>query len=426
MITSMDVNVSSKAPSSAGTLDLDLETLRGQFPILQSQVNGKPLVYLDNAATTQKPSLVIETLVRFYSEQNANIHRGIHYLSAQATDSYENARERVARFINAPHSRQVIFVRGATEGINLVAQSYGRSHFKKNDEIILTIHEHHSNIVPWQLICEQTGALIKVVPMDDRGVLDMEVYEKLLNDRTRLVAVSHISNAIGTINPVADIIAKAHAREVPVLVDGAQWVPHFPVDVQALDCDFYVFSGHKMYAPTGIGVLYGKEDLLNDMPPYHGGGDMIRSVTFEKTTYRDIPERFEAGTPNIVGVIGLAAAIDFLESVGPEKIAANEKELLDYATNTLESVESLRIIGDSPEKAGVVSFMLGDIHPHDIGTFLDNDGIAIRAGHHCAQPLMKRLGVSGTARASFGIYNTHEEVDKLAAGLRKITTFFAQ
>ena len=426
MITSMDVNVSSKAPSSAGTLDLDLETLRGQFPILQSQVNGKPLVYLDNAATTQKPSLVIETLVRFYSEQNANIHRGIHYLSAQATDSYENARERVARFINAPHSRQVIFVRGATEGINLVAQSYGRSHFKKNDEIILTIHEHHSNIVPWQLICEQTGALIKVVPMDDRGVLDMEVYEKLLNDRTRLVAVSHISNAIGTINPVADIIAKAHAREVPVLVDGAQWVPHFPVDVQALDCDFYVFSGHKMYAPTGIGVLYGKEDLLNDMPPYHGGGDMIRSVTFEKTTYRDIPERFEAGTPNIVGVIGLAAAIEFIESVGPEKIAAYEEELLDYATNTLESVESLRIIGKSPDKAGVVSFMLGDIHPHDIGTFLDNEGIAIRAGHHCAQPLMKRLGIPGTARASFGLYNTHKEVDKLAAVLRDITTFFAQ
>lgn len=426
MLTSMDVNVSSKAPSSAGTLDLDLETLRGQFPILQSQVNGKPLVYLDNAATTQKPSLVIETLVRFYSEQNANIHRGIHYLSAQATDSYENARERVARFINAPHSRQVIFVRGATEGINLVAQSYGRSHFKKNDEIILTIHEHHSNIVPWQLICEQTGALIKVVPMDDRGVLDMEVFEKLLNDHTRLVAVSHISNAIGTINPVADIIAKAHAREVPVLVDGAQWVPHFPVDVQALDCDFYVFSGHKMYAPTGIGVLYGKEDLLNDMPPYHGGGDMIRSVTFEKTTYRDIPERFEAGTPNIVGVIGLAAAIEFIESVGPEKIAAYEEELLDYATNTLESVESLRIIGKSPDKAGVVSFMLGDIHPHDIGTFLDNEGIAIRAGHHCAQPLMKRLGIPGTARASFGLYNTHKEVDKLAAVLRNITTFFAQ
>ena len=420
----MEVNVSGKA--APDTLDLDLEALRGQFPILQTQVNGKPLVYLDNAATTQKPNLVIETLVRFYSEQNANIHRGIHYLSAQATDAYEKARERVARFINAPHSRQIIFVRGTTEGINLVAQSYGRGHFKENDEIILTIHEHHSNIVPWQLVCEQTGARIKVIPMDDRGVLDMEVFEKLLNERTRLVAVSHVSNALGTINPVSDIISKAHAREVPVLVDGAQWVPHFPVDVQALDCDFYVFSGHKMYAPTGIGILYGKENLLSDMPPYHGGGDMIRSVTFEKTTYRDIPERFEAGTPNIVGLIGLAAAIDFLESVGPEKIAANEKELLDYATNTLESVESLRIIGDSPEKAGVVSFMLGDIHPHDIGTFLDNDGIAIRAGHHCAQPLMKRLGVSGTARASFGIYNTHEEVDKLAAGLRKITTFFAQ
>ena len=420
----MEVNVSGKA--APDTLDLDLEALRGQFPILQTQVNGKPLVYLDNAATTQKPNLVIETLVRFYSEQNANIHRGIHYLSAQATDAYEKARERVARFINAPHSRQIIFVRGTTEGINLVAQSYGRGHFKENDEIILTIHEHHSNIVPWQLVCEQTGARIKVIPIDDRGVLDMEVFEKLLNERTRLVAVSHVSNALGTINPVSDIISKAHAREVPVLVDGAQWVPHFPVDVQALDCDFYVFSGHKMYAPTGIGILYGKENLLSDMPPYHGGGDMIRSVTFEKTTYRDIPERFEAGTPNIVGVIGLAAAIDFLESVGPEKIAANEKELLDYATNTLESVESLRIIGDSPEKAGVVSFMLGDIHPHDIGTFLDNDGIAIRAGHHCAQPLMKRLGVSGTARASFGIYNTHEEVDKLAAGLRKITTFFAQ
>ncbi len=426
MLTSMDVNVSGKAPSSAGTLDLDLEALRGQFPILQTQVNGKPLVYLDNAATTQKPSQVIETLVRFYSEQNANIHRGIHYLSAQATDAYEKARERVARFINAPHSRQVIFVRGATEGINLVAQSYGRSHLKENDEIILTIHEHHSNIVPWQLVCEQTGTLIKVVPMDDRGVLDMEVFEKLLNDRTRLVAVSHVSNAIGTINPVADIIAKAHAREVPVLVDGAQWAPHFPVDVQALDCDFYVFSGHKMYAPTGIGVLYGKEDLLNDMPPYHGGGDMIRSVTFEKTTYKDIPERFEAGTPNIVGVIGLAAAIEFIESVGPEKIEAYEEELLDYATNTLESVESLSIIGKSPEKAGVVSFMLGDIHPHDIGTFLDNEGIAIRAGHHCAQPLMKRLGIPGTARASFGLYNTRKEVDKLAAVLRDITTFFAR
>ena len=420
----MAVKLTSKASSNTGPIELDLPALRQHFPILQTRVDGKPLVYLDNAATTQKPLQVIEALSRFYSEHNANIHRGIHYLSAQATDAYENSRKLVAKFINAPHFRQVIFVRGTTEGINLVAQSYGRSNFKKNDEVILTILEHHSNIVPWQLICEQTGARIKVIPMDDRGVLDMDAFDKLLNKRTRLVAVSHVSNALGTINPVAEIIKKAHAIEVPVLVDGAQWVPHFPVDMQALDCDFYVFSGHKIYAPTGIGVLFGKESLLSEMPPYHGGGDMIRTVSFEKTTYKGIPERFEAGTPNIAGVMGLAAAIEFIEKIGQQKIALYEEELLNYAVNALQSLDGLRIIGTSPDKTGVISFMLDGIHPHDIGTFLDNDGIAIRAGHHCAQPLMKRLGIAGTARASFGLYNTHDEVDKLAAALRKISKFF--
>lgn len=402
----------------------DVNALRDQFPILKKRVRGNPFVYLDNAATTQKPQSVIDVLNQYYTDQNANIHRGIHYLSEQATEAYEDARSRISKFINAPSERQIIFVRGTTEGINLIAQTFGRQRVRSGDEILISTLEHHSNIVPWQLLAEAQGANIKVIPIDDRGVLDLDAYGKLLNDRTRIVALSHVSNAIGTVSPIAEMCREAHQRDIPVIVDGAQSAPHMKVDMQALDCDFFVFSGHKIFGPTGTGVLYGKDKWLRDMPPYEGGGGMIQSVTFEKTRFLEYPARFEAGTPHIAGSIGFAAALDFVEEIGMGKIAAYEHGILQYATEQFSQIDGLRILGTAPEKAAVLSFILDDVHPHDISTFLDQDGIAIRAGHHCAQPLMNRLGVAGTARASFSIYNTREEVDVLAASLRKIVRFF--
>ena len=403
---------------------LDVERVRRDFPILGTRVGNAPLIYLDNAATTQKPQVVIAALERFYAQENANIHRGIHYLSERATDAYENARRRIAGFIHAPREREVIFVRGATEGINLVAQSFGRRFVHEGDEILISTLEHHANIVPWQMMAEERGAGIRVIPMDDRGVLDLEAFENLLSEKTRIVGLTHISNALGTVNPVAEMIAAAHARDIPVLIDGAQAAPHVAVDVEELDCDFFVFSGHKVFGPTGIGILYGKEKWLSEMPPYQGGGEMIRSVTFEKTLYREIPEKFEAGTPHIGGVIALAEAIDYLDELGKPAVEAYEADLVSYALERLGTIDGLRVVGTAPQRASVVSFWIDDVHPHDIGTFLDSDGIAIRAGHHCAQPLMKRLGLPGTARASFSIYNTREEIDQLDLSLRKIIRFF--
>ena len=402
----------------------EVQKIRDDFPILQQRVHGKPLVYFDNAATTQKPQVVIDTLWRYYTADNANIHRGVHLLSQRATQDYEDSRVKVQRFINAALAREVIFVRGATEGINLVAQTYGRKHVQAGDEIILSAMEHHSNIVPWQMLCEEKGARLRVVPIDDDGDILLEEYEKLLGPRTKLVSVVHVSNALGTVNPIRQIIEMAHRQNVPVLVDGAQAVPHFRVDVRDLDCDFYVFSGHKVYGPTGIGIVYGKADLLEAMPPYQGGGDMISSVTFEKTTYNTLPYKFEAGTPHIAGAIGLGAAIDYLNGVGLDRIAAHEKELLAYATNAISGIPGLRIIGTAKEKAGVLSFVLDDIHPHDIGQVLDDQGIAIRAGHHCAMPVMKRLGVPATARVSMAFYNTKQEIDTLVGAIQKIREVF--
>jgi len=356
--------------------------------------------------------------------ENANIHRGVHTLSAQATDAYEDARKKVADFINAPDAREVIFVRGTTEGINLVAHAFSRKFLKEGDEILISTLEHHSNIVPWQVVAEDRGARLRVIPVDDRGVLDLEAYHAMLSKRTAIVALTHVSNAIGTVNPVEEMIRDAHAMDIPVLIDGAQAAPHFAIDMHALDCDFYTFSGHKMYGPTGIGVLYGKSRWLDEMPPYEGGGGMIRSVDFEKTIYRETPEKFEAGTPNIAGAIGLGAAVDFLASIGLGAIHAHEQEILAYVSERLRSIDGLRIIGTAPQKESVLSFVFEGVHPHDIGTFLDTDGIAIRTGHHCAQPLMKRFGIAGTARASFGMYNTKSEVDKLVTSIRKIIKFF--
>ncbi|MFT4546888.1 MAG: cysteine desulfurase/selenocysteine lyase [Verrucomicrobiales bacterium] len=398
--------------------------LRSHFPILSQEVNGKPLVYLDNGATTQKPKAVIERLSQFFSHENANIHRGVHYLSMQASDAYDQARSSVANFINAQHDDEIVFVRGTTEAINLVARSFGVPALGEGDEILVTVMEHHANIVPWQLVAEECGAKVVVAPIDDRGELIVEAFEKLLSERTKIVAVMHASNVLGTINPVRQLVDQAHARGVPVLVDGAQAVAHFPVDVQELGCDFYVFSGHKMFAPDGIGVLYGRREHLRDMRPYHGGGDMIEQVSFGGTTFRQPPERFEAGTPNISGAIGLAAAIDFLNAIGWERLHAQETKLLKYATEVLGKLPGLSITGTSDDKVGVISFLLGDIHPHDIGTILDTRGIAVRAGHHCAQPLMERLGVNGTTRASFAFYNTLEEVDQLAEALDHVNRLF--
>ncbi len=403
---------------------LDVSRVREDFPILHQFIHGKPLVYLDSAASSQKPQAVIDAIRRFYSEDYSNIHRAVHQLSERSTRRYEEGRIKVQRFIHAADAREIIFVRGATEGINLVAQSYGRTNIGAGDEIIVSALEHHSNIVPWQILCEQTGAVLRVIPINDDGEVLLDGFERLLSRRTRFVSIAHISNALGTIVPIRKIIQLAHEHNIPVLVDGAQAAPHVKVDVQELDCDFYVFSGHKLYGPTGIGVLYGKRKLLEKMPPYQGGGDMISSVTFEKTTYNALPYKFEAGTPNIEGVVGLAAAIDYLNAIGLDNIAAYETGLLDYATRKLTRVEGLRIIGTAREKAAVLSFVLEGVHPHDIGTVLDREGIAVRTGHHCAQPVMQRFGIPATTRASLAFYNTREEIDALIRGIGKVKQVF--
>lgn len=402
----------------------DVERLRSDFPILRQRVHGNPLIYLDNAATTQKPQAVIDALVAFYTEDCSNIHRGVHLLSERATRAYEDARLKVVRFINAGSEREVIFVRGATEAINLVAQSYGRKHVAAGDEVMISAMEHHSNIVPWQLLCEEKGARLRVVPMNDKGEFLMDEYEKMLGSRTRIVAVTQVSNALGTVNSVREIVRLAHERGIPVLIDGAQGIQHVPTDVRELGCDFYAFSGHKMYGPTGIGVLYGKERLLDAMPPYQGGGDMISSVTFEKTIFAKLPHKFEAGTPNIAAGIGLGAAVDYLETTGLENIAAHEQDVLAYGTEALSSLRGVRIVGTAREKAGVLSFVVEGVHPHDVGTILDQEGIAVRTGHHCAQPVMDFFNVPATARASLGLYNTRAEIDALVAGIRKVIEVF--
>jgi cysteine desulfurase/selenocysteine lyase len=403
---------------------LDVESVREDFPNLSVKVYGKPLVYLDNAATTHKPRSVIAAITRSNSETCSNVHRGVHRLSEVATKLYEEAREKIRRFLNAGATEEIVFVRGATEAINLVASSFGRPNVREGDEVLITAMEHHSNIVPWQMLCDEKGAKLRVAPIDDRGQVILEEYEKLLGDRTRIVALNHVSNALGTVNPVKTMIAMARERGAATLVDGAQATPHQAVDVRDLGCDFYVLSGHKMFGPTGIGVLFGKRERLEAMPPYQGGGDMIKSVTFEKTIYNDLPYRFEAGTPNISGTIGLGAAVDYLAEIGLDAVAAHEKDLLAHATRVLGAIPGLRIIGTAEEKAAVVSFVLDGIHPHDIGTILDREGLAIRTGHHCAQPVMDRYGVSATARASFALYNTREEIDALAAGIRKVQEVF--
>ncbi|MBM3486844.1 MAG: cysteine desulfurase [Alphaproteobacteria bacterium] len=402
----------------------DVARIRGDFPILGERVYGKPLTYLDNGASAQKPRAVIDAIRNAYETEYANVHRGVHYLSQRATDAMESARQKVRDFLNAREDHEIIFVRGATEGINLVAASWGRANLKPGDEILLTTMEHHSNIVPWQMIRDQTGAVIKVAPIDDDGALVMEELARLIGPRTRMVAVTHVSNALGTVVPIADIIRRAHAVGAKVLIDGCQAVPHIPVDVQALDCDFYVFSGHKLYGPSGIGVLYGKAALLEAMPPYQGGGEMIETVTFQKTTYAGLPFKFEAGTPHIVGAVGLGAAIEYLGSLGLPRIAAHEHELLAYATERLAALNAIRIVGRAPEKAAILSFTLDGVHPHDIGTILDREGIAVRTGHHCAQPVMDRFDLPATVRASFGLYNTREEVDRLVAGLARVQEIF--
>jgi cysteine desulfurase/selenocysteine lyase len=403
----------------------DVEKVRGDFPVLKQKVHGKPLVYLDNAATSQKPLAVIEAIRKFYEVDCANIHRGVHELSQRSTAAYEQTRVKVKQFLNARTKNELIFVRGTTEGINLVASSWGRKCVKSGDEIVVSGMEHHSNIVPWQILCEEKGAKLRVIPIDDRGELLMEEYEKLLGPRTRMVAVAHVSNALGTVNPVREIIEMAHKAGALALIDGAQAAPHMKVDVQALDADFYAFSGHKLFGPTGVGVLYGKSKLLNAMPPYQGGGDMIRTVTFEKTTYNDLPYKFEAGTPNIAGGIGLGAAVDYVNRIGLDKIGAYEHELLAYGTEALSQIGGLRLIGTARQKAAVLSFVMEGIHPHDIGTVLDRMGIAVRTGHHCAQPVMDRFGVPATTRASLAFYNTTAEIDALAAGLTKVKEMFA-
>ena len=420
MITARDARAAA-APAAALW---DVERIRKDFPALHQRVHGKPLVYLDNAATSQKPQAVIDALVAYYSLENSNVHRGVHLLSEKATQAYEEARVRVQRFLNAAEAREIVFVRGATEGINLVAASYGRTWIGAGDEVIISTIEHHSNIVPWQLLCEERGALLRVIPVDDAGELLLDEYARLLGARTKLVAVSHISNALGTVNPVKRMIEMAHRQGVPVLVDGAQAAPHLRVDVRELDCDFYVFSGHKALGPTGIGVLYGRAEWLERMPPYQGGGDMIASVTFEKTTYNALPYKFEAGTPHIAGVIGLGVALDYLSGLGLDRVAAYERELLTYGTATLQAAPGVRIIGTAPDKASVLSFIVDGVHAHDVGTILDHAGIAVRAGHHCAMPVMRRFGVPATVRASLAFYNTREELDALGAGLREVREIF--
>ena len=403
----------------------DVEKVRKDFPVLSQTVNGKPLRYLDNAASSQVPNLVIERGAEYLKKEHSNIHRGVHYLSQHATTAYEAAREKVRKFINAKEAKECIFVRGCTEGVNLVAYSYGRNFVGEGDEIIISYLEHHANIIPWQVLAEEKGAILRVIPMNERGELILEEYENMLNERTKIVAVSHVSNSLGTVVPVKEMIQTAHKFGVPVLIDGAQAVPHFPVDVQDLDADFYTFSGHKMFAPTSSGILYGKKELLEKMPPYQTGGGMIRTVSFEKTTYAPIPEKFEAGTPAIAAGIGLGAAIDYLNSIDFEAAALYEHELLEYATEKLSAIEGVKLIGTAKEKASVLSFTIENVHPHDIGTILDQSGIAIRAGHHCAQPVMQFFDVPATARASFAFYNTREEVDVLADAIQKVIDVFA-
>ncbi len=402
------------------TTAFDVEKIRKDFPALHQQVNNKPLVYLDNAATTQKPEIVIDAINRYYRETNSNVHRGVHYLSEKATQAYEEVRVIVKRFIGAADKKEIIFVRSATEGINLVASSYGRKNIQKGDEVIISEMEHHSNIVPWQMLCEEKNAKLRVIPISDDGELVIAEFEKLLSAKTKFVAVTHVSNTLGTINPVKKIIELAHQQNVPVLLDGAQAAPHLPIDVKGLDCDFYVLSGHKVFGPTGIGVLYGKEHFLESMPPYQGGGDMIKSVTLEKTDYNDLPYKFEAGTPNIAGTIGLGAAIDYLDQIGMENIIRHEQNLLSYATNAFSSVKKLRLLGTAKKKVSVISYIIDNIHPHDVGTVLDREGVAIRTGHHCTQPIMKRFGIPATSRASFAFYNTTEEVDILIKAIHKV------
>ncbi|HET7112906.1 MAG TPA: cysteine desulfurase [Pyrinomonadaceae bacterium] len=403
----------------------DVERIRADFPVLHQTVNGKPLIYLDNSASSQVPQVVIDRGSVYIEQEHSNIHRGVHYLSQKATTAFEGAREKVKRFINARESRECIFVRGATEGINLVMYGYGRKFIGAGDEIVISAMEHHANIVPWQMLCEEKGARLRVIPMNDAGELLLDEYDGLLNERTKFVSLIHVSNALGTINPVKEMIAQAHKYGVPVLIDGAQAAPHMPVDVQDLDCDFYAFSGHKMYAPTGSGIVYGKAELLEKMNPFQGGGDMIKTVTFEKTVYADLPNKLEAGTPAIASQIGLGAAIDYLSSIGREQAAAYEAELLRYATERVSAIEGVRIIGTAKNKASVLSFVIDDIHPHDIGTILDQEGIAVRAGHHCAQPVMQRFNVPATARASFAFYNTKEEIDVLAHTIERVIEIFS-
>jgi cysteine desulfurase/selenocysteine lyase len=414
----------SAPPAQDASLGFDVELIRADFPILQQRIHGKPLVYLDNAATSQKPWEVIEAIVRYYEGSNANVHRGVHFLSEHATEEYEGARAKVQQFLNAGSASEIIFVRGATEGINLVAQTYGRAHVQAGDEVLITEMEHHSNIVPWQILCDERRAKLRVAPINDQGELLLDQFASLLGSKTKLVALTHVSNSLGTVNPLEKIVKMAHSHNVPVLVDGAQAVPHMKVDVQALGCDFYTFSGHKVYGPTGIGVLYGKAALLDAMSPYQGGGDMIASVTFEKTTYNKLPYKFEAGTPDIAGVIGLGAALDYVADIGIENIAAHEHDLLAYATEAMTAIPEVRLIGTAREKAAVLSFVLDDIHPHDIGTILDQEGIAIRTGHHCSQPVMQRFGIPATARASFALYNTREEINALVRGIEKVREVF--
>jgi cysteine desulfurase/selenocysteine lyase len=402
----------------------DAAAVRRDFPILAQQVHGRPLVYLDNAATSQKPRAVIDAITRYYETDNANIHRGVHALSERATSAYEGARASVRRFLNAADPREIVFVRGTTEAINLVAQAYARPLLRPGDEIVVSILEHHSNFVPWKMACEATGAALRVVPMTDAGELRLDEYERLLSDRTRLVAIGHVSNALGTINPVADIVRLAHARGIPVLVDGAQAVPHLTVDVRAIDCDFYAFSGHKLFGPTGIGVLYGKADLMDRMPPWQGGGDMISSVTLEEVRYNTSPAKFEAGTPDIAGAIGLAAAIDYLDGIDREAAAAHEAGIARYAEERLSDFHDVTVLGRAKEKAAVVSFVMSSAHPHDIGTVLDGEGVAVRTGHHCCQPLMRRLGVPATVRASLAFYNTREDIDRLVDALARVREMF--
>ncbi len=419
-----------KKNNSAMTVDadkrvtFDIERIRGDFPILHTMVRGKPLVYLDNAATTQKPLHVIDADQRYYHSQNANIHRGVHYLSEVATFEYEKARGKVKNFINAADNHEIIFVRGTTEAINLVAHGYGRKFLSEGDEVIISAMEHHSNIVPWQMVCEEKKAVLRVIPMNDDGELIIEEFEKMLSPKTKFVSVVMVSNSLGTINPVKEIIRSAHAQNVPVLVDGAQAVSHLKVDVRDLDCDFFAFSGHKLFAPTGVGALYGKAEILDRMDPYQCGGDMIESVTFEKTTFNALPYKFEAGTGNIAGVIGLGVAIDYIRRVGMDEIETYEHELLVYGTGLLSAIDGVRLIGTAKEKAGVLSFVLETVHPHDIGTILDMEGIAIRTGHHCTQPVMKRFGIPATARASLSLYNTKDELDALARGIGKVKEVF--